>query len=248
MQHMGCSLFKSIFTTLFIFVFCYPATAQSSLNNIGDSITLIKAIAYAVKNQTLIQQSQIDERITDQQIRSRLADWYPQLNFNYNYQHNFIVQTSVIGGNPVRLGVNNTSAAQFSATQNIFNRDALLARQTSNDVRLQTRQNTGDRKIVVAVNVTKAFYDVLSTQQQIAVAAANIIRIAKSLKDAYYQYKVGVADKIDYKRATILLNNTKATKKTNEELLQAKIQYQPTLRAPLLGRGIGLFNNKDVLW
>ena len=222
---MGHSLFKNIFSCVVFYFLFLSVFAQTSTNKLPDSITLANAVSYAVKNQTLIQQSQIDERITDQQIRSRLADWYPQLNFNYNYQHNFIIQTSVIGGNPVRLGVNNTSAAQFSATQNIFNRDALLARQTSSDVRLQSRQNTSDDKITLAVNVTKAFYDVLSTQQQIAVADANIIRIEKSLKDAFYQYKAGVVDKIDYKRATILLNNTKASKKSNEELLLAKIQF-----------------------
>ena len=72
-----------------------------------------------------MQQSLIDEKITEFQVKSRLADWYPQVNFNFFYQHNFQVQTSVIGGNPVRLGVNNTSSAQFSASQSIFDRDVL---------------------------------------------------------------------------------------------------------------------------
>ena len=46
--------------------------------------TLQDVIAYAIKNQPVIQQSLIDERITENQVRSRLADWYPQVNFNYN--------------------------------------------------------------------------------------------------------------------------------------------------------------------
>ena len=189
-----------------------------------EQATLQAVVEYAVKNQPLIQQSVIDERITENQIRSRLADWYPQINFNYNLQHNFIVQTSIIGGNPVKLGVNNISAAQFTLSQQIFNRDVLLANRTKNDVQLQASQTTSFNKTDIAVNVSKAFYDVLATTQQIDVATEDIERLERSLKDAENQYKSGIADKIDFKRATISLNNTKANKKANEELLKAKLE------------------------
>ncbi len=79
------------------------------------------------ERQPLIQQSLIDEETTETTIKSKLADWFPQLNFNYLFQHNFEVQTAVIGGEARKLGVNNTSSLQFPATQNLFNRDALLA-------------------------------------------------------------------------------------------------------------------------
>jgi len=186
-------------------------------------VTLPNAIAYAIKRQPLIEQSLLDEKITSARIRSKLADWYPQVNFNYNLQHNFIVQTTVIGGNAVQIGANNTSAGQFTATQAIFNRDVLLAQRTKGDVLLQAKQATSSDKIDLAVNVSKVFYDILSTMQQIRVAESNIIRIERSLKDAFNQYKAGVVDKIDYKRATITLNNTKASKKSNEDMLVAKL-------------------------
>ena len=208
---------------------CLPALVLHAQSPLADSllkeVTLPKAIEYAIKRQPLIQQSLIDEKITDAKIKSKLADWYPQVNFNYNLQHNFLVQTSVIGGNPVKLGVDNTSNGQFTVSQYIFNRDVLLAKRTKGDVRLQAKQATSSDKIDLAVNISKAFYDVLSTMQQVKVAESNIIRIERSLKDAFNQYTAGVADKIDYKRATITLNNTKAAKKTNEELLVAKLEY-----------------------
>lgn len=194
-----------------------------------DNATLENVIQYAIKHQPLIQQSIIDQRITENTIKSKLADWYPQINFNYNLQHNFLVQTSVIGGNPVKLGVDNTSAAQFSLTQNIFNRDALLANRSQNDVRLQASQNITNNKIAVAVNVSKAFYAVLATRQQISVSEGDITRLERSLKDATNQYKAGATDKIDFKRVTITLNNTMATKKSNEELLKARVQNLKSL-------------------
>ncbi|MDF2384128.1 TolC family protein [Nostoc ellipsosporum NOK] len=206
------------------------ANAQQST---GDSLlqdaSLPNVIRYAIKNQPRVQQALVDEKITDLQVKSRLADWYPQVNFNYIYQHNFQVQTNIIGGNPVRLGVANTSAFQFGATQTIFNRDVLLANRTRNEVRLQASQQTENTRIDIASNVSKAFYDVLATQQQIKVSDENIVRLERSLNDTRAQYDAGVVDKTDYKRATIALNNARALRKSNEEALKAKTEYLKAL-------------------
>jgi outer membrane protein TolC len=220
-----------------IFKACLLALAMPLLlpaqQRSGDSVlqvaTIENVIQYAIKRQPLIQQSMIDEETTETTIRSKLADWFPQLNFNYLLQHNFEVQTAVIGGEARKLGVNNTSALQFSATQNLFNRDALLASRTAKDVRRLAKQNTSSTKIDVAVNVSKAFYDVLATEQQIKVTFEDITRLERSLKDARAQYNAGVADKTDYKRATIALNNARAQLKGNEELLKAKQEYLKAL-------------------
>lgn len=196
-----------------------------------DDATLENIVHYAISNHPQIQQSIIDQRIVENTIKSKLADWYPQINFNYNLQHNFLIQTSIIGGNPVKLGVDNTSAAQFSLLQNIFNRDVLLANRSQNDVRLQATQTTVNAKINLAASVSKAFYAVLATKQQIKVSEGDIIRLQRSLKDAKNQYNAGTTDKIDYKRVSITLNNTLALKKSNEELLKARIQNLKSLMA-----------------
>lgn len=203
--------------------------AQKQANPLLQEVSLETAIDYALKNQPRIQQSLIDEEITQSNIRSRLADWYPQVNFSYNLQHNFLLQTSVINGNAIKLGVDNTSYGQFTLSQAIFNRDVLLANKTKNEVKLQSRQTTENNKIDLVVNVTKAFYDVLATQQQIKVATENIARNERSLKDATNQYKAGITDKIDYKRATISLNNIKATRNGALALLDAKVAYLKSL-------------------
>jgi outer membrane protein TolC len=75
------------------------------------------------------------------------------------------------------------------------------------------------------VNVSKAFYDVLLTRQQVSVLDEDISRLQKSLLDAISQYQSGVADKTDYKRATIALNNAKAQRKQSADLIIAKTTY-----------------------
>ena len=211
------------------FFFTTQVSAQRQQDSVLAEATLTNVIQYALKQQPVIQQSLIDEKITDLQIKSRLADWYPQINFNYIYQHNFQVQTSIFQGNPVKLGVDNTSAIQFSASQTIFNRDVLLANQTAGIVRQQAKQTTSSNKIDVVVNVSKAFYDVLATEQQIKVTDENIVRLQRSLKDAKAQYDAGVVDKTDYKRATIALNNAIASRKSGDEALKAKKEYLKNL-------------------
>ncbi|MDQ6481582.1 TolC family protein [Dyadobacter sp. LHD-138] len=231
---MGISLL--LLAPALVFAQTSVANQQNSAEqNTLASGTLEDILQYAMKNQPLIQQSIIDERVAENTVKSKLADWYPQINFNYNLQHNFIIQTSVIGGNPVKLGVSNLSAGQFTVSQAIFNRDVLLAKRTKGDVLLQANQNTSFNKTDLAVNVSKAFYDVLATTQQIRVSAEDIVRLERSLKDAQNQYKSGVADKIDYKRATISLNNTKASKKSNEEILKGKIEFLKSLMGYPLG-------------
>lgn len=204
-------------------------SAQQEQDSILSNATLPNVIQYALKRQPVVQQALADEEITNLQIKSKLADWFPQINFNYLYQHNFQVQTSIIGGNPVKLGVDNTSALQFTGTQTIFNRDVLLANRTASTVRQQAKQQTTGTKIDVVVNVSKAFYDVLATEQQIKVIDENIGRLQRSLKDSKAQYDAGVVDKTDYKRATIALNNAIASKKSNEEALKAKSAYLKSL-------------------
>jgi outer membrane protein len=208
--------------------------AQSS-DSVLQVATLDRVIDYAMTHQPAVQQAKLDEDITNKVIKGKLADWYPQVNFSYNYQRVIDKQTAVFGGQNISLGVFNISALQFSATQNIFNRDALLASSTASKVRILASQNTSRSKIDVVVDITKAFYDVLATAQQVKVSDQSIDRLQKSLETAYSRYTAGVADKTDYKRATILLGNAKAERKANFEALIFKQQYLKTLMGYPLG-------------
>lgn len=210
--------------------FSYVTNAQDvSTDSVLQEATVDKVVAYALQHQPTVKQALIDEEITDKAIRGKLADWYPQINFTYNYQRFIDLQSSVIGGNVIRFGVNNTSSAQFTATQNILNRDVLLASRTASRVRIQADQNTSRSKIDVVINVSKAFYDVLATSQQIKVSEESIVRLQRSLKDAQSRYNAGVSDKTDYKRATILLSNARVDLKANREALKAKLEFLKTL-------------------
>jgi outer membrane protein TolC len=209
----------------FAFFCSFSTFAQPTSNDTLSSATLPACVQYALEHQPAIQQSLIDEKIAAATIHSKLADWFPQLNLNASYQYNIKLPTLYFGGNYIANGTKNNSAVQLGATQNIFNRDVLLALKSSEDVKKAAGQITDSTRIGIIANVSKAFYDVLLTQKQVSVLDEAIVRLNKSLQDASNQYKAGIVDKTDYKRATISLNNAKAQRKQEDDLLAAKYFY-----------------------
>ncbi|MDE3236545.1 MAG: TolC family protein [Bacteroidota bacterium] len=203
----------------------FSLLAQTKQDSVLQEATLAQCIKYALQHQPVIQQSLLDESITEKTIQSKLADWYPQINFGYNYQHNFQLPAAYFSGNYVRTGTGNSSNLGFGLNQNIFNRDVLLASRTASDIRKQVKQNATFNKIDLAANVSKAFYDVLLTQKQVEVLDQAITRLERNLRDSYHQYQAGIVDKTDYKRASISLNNTKAQRKQVADLIVAKLSY-----------------------
>lgn len=193
---------------------------KSENDSLLQKATLQNCIRYALAHQPSIQQSLLNEQIASREIKSKIADWLPQLNLNVNFQHNYKLPTSIFQGNAVKIGVINTSSAQFALTQTIFNRDVLLALSTAHDVNLQAKQLTANNKINLVVNVSNAFYAVLLAREQINLVKEDLVRLKQSYDDAYNQYKSGTVDKTDYERASIALNNSKAEERHDEELLK----------------------------
>lgn len=193
---------------------------QTKSNSLLQDGTLENCVRYALEHQPQIQQTLIDEQITDREIGSKLADWFPQINFNFNMTHNYQLPVSIVGNTATAVGLPYSSSGLFSVTQNIFNQEVLLASTTAGDVRIQAKQITVNDKISLIVDVSKAFYSVLLAQDQIDLLKDDITRLEQNSKDTYSQYKNGVVDKTDYMRASISLNNAIAEKKQDDELLK----------------------------
>ena len=216
---------KRISLSVFILLGFYATSifAQTVKDTTLQQATLQDCVQFALSHQPSLQQSLLNEQIVNQEIKSKLADWYPQINLNFNVQHYFKLPTSIFQGNTVHLGSYNTSNGQLAVTQNIFNKDVLLAASSAGEVRQQAAQSTASNKIDVVVNVSKAYYSVLLAQNQVDIVNQDITRLVQSQKDAYNQYKDGIVDKTDYERATIALNNAKVEKKHDEELLKTSM-------------------------
>ncbi|HTP80300.1 MAG TPA: TolC family protein [Bacteroidota bacterium] len=211
--------------SVFLIASSQPARARGGEDSAAYPKQLEDCVRFALIHHPAIRQSLTDEEITEREISSKLADWYPQINFNFSILHSPQLPVTIVGGTAVPEGLDNTSNGQFSVTQTIFNRDALFASSTAEDVRIRVRQRTASQKIAVVVGVSKAYYAVLTTAKQVDLLSEDIVRLEQSLKDAYSQYHAGVVDKIDYQRASIALNNAKAEKRQYEELLKTRLAF-----------------------
>jgi outer membrane protein len=198
------------------------ASAQKASDTLPPVATVDACVQFALKHYPLVQQAMLDEQITDRQIKGKLAEWYPQVALNASYQNYFQLPAIAFNGSYVYSGTYNNSTVALGLNQTLFNRDVLLASQTKKDVLTSIHQMTVSDKIDITVNVSKAFYDVLLTEQDIKVLDDDVVRLERNQKDTYNQYQGGLVDKTDYKRATISLNNSKAQRKTDEETLKAK--------------------------
>ena len=80
-----------LFLTGFILIsLSFPVRAQQpATDSLLPEATLENVIQYALRRQPAIQQALANEQITENNIKSRLADWYPQVNFAFSFQHNF---------------------------------------------------------------------------------------------------------------------------------------------------------------
>jgi outer membrane protein len=209
---------------------CTTLSGQNPQNVISDSATVEDCIKYAMHNQPLVKQLNLDEGIARQDVRIALADWLPQINTTAGLQHYLQQPKSLFPdiNNPtgtkilIPNGVLYNSNVSFSATQNIFNNDVYIAGRTAGNYRLQASQTTRDALIGLVVAINKAFYDVFLSIEQLDIINEEIGRLTKSLKDASALYQSGTSDMIDYKRATISLNNSLAQKKSAEESIKAK--------------------------
>ena len=201
-----------------------PAFSQRLMQNdsTGREGTLQYCVRYALAHQPSLQQSHLDEEITERSIQSHLADWYPQVRLNFNAQHYPQVPVSIVQGFPVNVSLQNSSTAQFSVTQTLFDKDVLLASSSASDVRDRVRQETVSNNIDVVVSVSKAYFATLITQKQIDLIDEEVARLEEGLKDATAQYRQGVVDKTDTMRATISLNNAQAERRQDEEFLKAR--------------------------
>ena len=231
--------FKNVFVwLLFSFAPCL-LFAQQNDSLLADA-TLENCIHYAIQHNPDIQNAKINEDITETIIKSNLAAWYPQIGFNYNLQANFQLSPSYSNGNVINVGAYNTSGLGLGVTQNIFNRDVLLASRTAGDVRLSASENTTNQKISLTVAVSKAFYNLMLTVQQSKVIEQDIVRNTQSYKDAFYQYQSGIVDKTDYQRAIIALNNSKAQKVSTDQSLKAEYAYLQELMGYPLSQKVEL--------
>ena len=208
-----------------------PVTVKDSGNgNSGEYLTLQQCIEYARQHQPAVNISQININIAKTTNLINLSTALPQISASGDLIH-YLQQSQASTGTTTTTGGTTTGTSSGSShnysfvpgiavTQSVFNPTLLYAYKSAPLYVKQAQQESDSTKIFLVSAVSKSFYTLLLTLEQINVLKEDTSEFGKSFRDAYHQYKGGIVDETDYEQAEITLNNTKAQlKQANENVI-----------------------------
>ncbi len=246
-KNKGRLCFYNYVRLLFIVILSFCISLSSNAQNLNSrdtnqDLTLQQCIDYALQHQPALKQANINIAIARATNAVNLAGLLPQVNVTGSVIHNnqlptsFVANTADPTGPAVRVqnGVSNSFVPQLAASQALFSPNLLYLAKSAHLYVEEAKQVTDSTKINIVASVSKSFYNLLLTLEQINVLKEDTARLGKNVQDTYHQYIGGIVDETDYEEATITLNNSKAQlKQANENVvpqyasLKQLMGYQP---------------------
>ena len=201
-----------------ILIFClfYVIPAKAQLTDSITKFSLQEAIDYAQSHQSSILNASIDEEIAKNTVKRTIGIGLPQLNGNVNFQDFLKIPTNLLPGEifgkpgtqiPAQFGVQYQSSFGLELNQLLFDGSYLVGLQATKTYKELSNKNLKRSRIETAVGVTKAYYSVLVSNEQLSLLDANMERLKKSLNDTKALFANGFVEKIDVDRLTVLNNN-----------------------------------------
>jgi outer membrane protein TolC len=190
------------------------AQAQSPATG-AEEMSLDACIAYALKNQPALNQSLVNIAIARATNKISLAGWLPQVGLSANTLHYFALPTAFVanpkgGYTETHSGVTNSVIPNLGISQNIFTPQLLYAKKAAPLLVKQAELAVDSSKIGIVSGVSKAFYALLLTLEQINILKEDTARLNRNVTDTRNHYEGGIVDESDYDEAIISLNNSAA--------------------------------------
>ncbi|MDR6195683.1 TolC family protein [Siphonobacter sp. SORGH_AS_0500] len=203
----------------------------SEAQNTQQGWTLKQCLEYGLKNFGGVRLAQYKVETANQQAREAISQYLPQVTGTGTFTDNIKLQRSVIPagtfGNPEPLTVafgqkyQNTVSAQ--ATQTIYDKTLILGIKANEPNQKLAELNTRQTQEDVIYNITKNYYQVFVSQQQIALLKDNMTRTEQVLGVLKLQRDNGVIQPVDYTNTEVSYNNTRSQLVLAENSLELAI-------------------------
>src|ERR1700761_3134876 len=192
------------------------AQQQAAPSTTVHNFSLQDCINYAYEHQDTVKNAALDIKSAEYKVRETTGIGLPQISGSANFQDYVKIPTTLLPGQffgqpagtfiPVQFGVKYQSSLGLNLSQKVFDASYLVGLKASRTYKeLSTRSYTRS-KIEANVNVTKAYYQVLVSNEQIKLLDANIKQIKEQLDQTTQQNKQGFVEKIDVDRLTVQYN------------------------------------------
>lgn len=219
-------------------VFCAVAfksyAQEAPPNNQTYNFSIQECIEYAYEHQDTVINAKLDIKSAEYKVKETTGIGLPQINGTASLTDYLKIPTTLIPGEflqqpagtfvPLQFGVKYQSSLGVNASQILFDGSYLVGLKASKTYKeLSTRSYTRTR-IEANVNVTKAYYQVLVSNEQLRLLDANIKQLKQQLDETVQQNKQGFVEKIDVDRITVQYNNLVTSRENTIRLLALNYQ------------------------
>jgi outer membrane protein len=224
-----------LFTTTVFCALAFKSYAQDAPpNNQTYNFSIQECIDYAYEHQDSVINAKLDIKSAEYKVKETTGIGLPQVNGSASFQDYLKIPTTLIPGEflgqpagtfvPLQFGVKYQSSLGVNASQILFDGSYLVGLKASKTYKeLSTRNHTRSR-IEANVNVTKAYYQVLVSNEQLRLLDANIKQLKQQFDETVQQNKQGFVEKIDVDRITVQYNNLVTTRENTIRLLALNYQ------------------------
>ncbi|MGI4022945.1 MAG: TolC family protein [Janthinobacterium lividum] len=220
--------------TIFIYIITgFNISAQTLPANQTYNFSINDCINYAYEHQNDVVNANLDTKSAEYRVKEAIGAGLPQIGGQATFTDYLKLPTTLLPGEffnqpgtfiPVKFGVNYNSNLALNASQILFSGSYLVGLKAAKTYKELSARNYTRSKIDVNVNITKAYYQVLVSNEQIRLLDANINQLKQQLDQTSAQNKQGFVEKIDVDRITVQYNNLVTTRENTVRLLALNYQ------------------------
>lgn len=228
--------------------------SQEGAGSQVQSMDRKQCVAYALANNPDLENTRLETGIAELENAINLAAWKPIVGVTGGLTNNWKQQVTIFPdfNNPgetreVVLGQAWTSNLGVAVNQLLYSPEIIRDRnlQSANLQAAELIIETAE--LDLKADVSTAFYQALRVEEQIVLARSDIERLERNLRDARLFFDEGIVDKVDYKRATIALNQARANLASSLLNLESrKAELKAVMGYPVEG-GLLLMYDYDEL-
>lgn len=219
---------------LFLIALCLMLYANTGMAqqavapNQPSNFSLADCINYAYTHQDSVKNAELDVKSADYKIKETIGIGLPQVNGAVSFQDYLkvpaqigpnVFATDPITGKPLPVDpdarlvkfpfgpTKYTNTYSLQATQLLFSGTFMVGLQSVKTFKELSERSLVRTKIQTNVSVTKAYYQVLVSNEQIKLLDANINQLKQQVDQTIQQNKQGFVEKIDVDRLAVQYNN-----------------------------------------
>lgn len=212
------------------------ASAQQATPAAGavHNFSLQDCINYAYEHQDSVLNAQLDVKSAEYKVKETTGIGLPQVSGSASFTDYVKIPTTLIPGQffgqpagtfiPVQFGVKYQSALGLNLSQLVFDGSYLVGLKASRTYKELSQRSYTRSKIDANINVTKAYYQVLVSNEQIKLLDADINQLKQQVDQTTAQNKQGFVELVDVQRIQVQYNNLLTTRENTVRLLALNYQ------------------------